>query len=390
MSASFAASAALAAGDTAFAALAALTATATAGDTNGAWMLLVPAGKFEARDGRGFDAGDKAAMEAIVARTRQYHAATDIVVDYDHQSVFGAKDGVGGTARAAGWIKELQVRDDGIWGRVEWTASARASIEAGEYRYLSPVIPHRKDGSIILILNAALTNTPALDLTAAAASARFAPEEGSDMEKTLAALGLAKGSGEDAVLTAVNAMLANSSALASAAGITGAVAKHDDVLAAITALTAERKRFAEAVGLGADAKADDVVAALTAKASPDPTKWVPIAVLTELRNEVKALKEGDAEAKASEVVEAAMKAGQITPAQKDWALSYAKQDLAAFSKFVEGAPTLTASQLRTQKRQGGEAGELDDAQLATCKALGLDPKTYAATLAEEAKQKDAR
>lgn len=354
----------------AHASLAALAATAAVGDGNGAWMLLVPAGKFEARDGRAFDAGDKAAMEAIVARTRQYHGITEIVVDYDHQSVFGAKDGVGGTARAAGWIKELQVRDDGIWGRVEWTASAKTSIEAGEYRYLSPVIPHRKDGSIILILNAALTNTPALDLTAAAASALFPTAEGTDMEKILTALGLAKGSGEDAVLTAINAMLSNS--------------------AAVTALTAERKRFAEAAGLTADAKADDVVAALTAKASPDPTKFVPFAAFAELRDEVKTLKQGAASSRAEDAVDAAMKAGQITPAQKDWALSYAKQDLAAFGKFVEGAPTLTTSQIQTQKRQGSEAGELDDAQMAACKALGLDPKTYAATLNEEAKQKDAR
>lgn len=150
----------------------------------GAWMLLVPAGRFEARDGRKFVSGSQSEMQAIIARTRQYHGTTDIVVDYDHQSVFGAKDGVGGTAKAAGWIKQLDVRSDGIWGRVEWTPAALEAIRAGEYRYLSPVIPHRKDGRIIIILNAALTNTPALDLTAAAASARLSnlnlSDEGND------------------------------------------------------------------------------------------------------------------------------------------------------------------------------------------------------------------
>lgn len=113
-----------------------------------------------------------------------------------------AGDGVGGTAKAAGRVKELQVRDDGIYGRVAWTAAASASIKAEEYRYLSPVIPHRKaDGRVLMILSAALTNTPALDLEAAAASAVFShlSEEGTEMEKILTALGLPKGSGEDAV-----------------------------------------------------------------------------------------------------------------------------------------------------------------------------------------------
>jgi phage I-like protein len=356
-------------------------------------MLLVPAGKFEARDGRRFDAGSQADMEQIVARTRQYHQATDMVVDYDHQSVFGAKDGVGGRAAAAGWVKELQVRSDGIWGRVEWTASAKAAIEAKEYRYISPVIPSRKaDGRIVLILNAALTNTPALDLEAAAASAFSAHEEGTDMEKILTALGLAQGTGEDAVLSAITALLSNSTAIAKATGLEDD-AKPADVLAAVNSAFADRTRFAKAAGLKDDAASNDIVSAVEAAmkaAEPDPTKYAPLAVVTEIRDELKKLKEDGATGKAEEAVEAAMKAGQITPAQKDWALSYAKADLAAFNKFFDGAPTLTASQLRAPKRQGAADGELDDAQMAVCKALGLDPKKYAATLAEEAKQKDAR
>ena len=39
---------------------AALAVAAVAGDGNGAWMRLVPAGKFEARDGRKFNAGTQA------------------------------------------------------------------------------------------------------------------------------------------------------------------------------------------------------------------------------------------------------------------------------------------------------------------------------------------
>lgn len=104
-----------------------------ASESLGKWTKLAPAGQFSARDGRGpFDAGDLASMQAIVDRTRRYHGTTDMMVDYDHQSLFGAKDGVGGRAPAAGWVRELEARSDGIYGRIEWTAAARAAITAGE------------------------------------------------------------------------------------------------------------------------------------------------------------------------------------------------------------------------------------------------------------------
>ncbi|MEP2706244.1 MAG: phage tail tube protein [Roseibium sp.] len=108
--------------------------------TAGAWIKLIPSGTFQARDGRGpFDAGDETAMQAIVTRTKDYLGTTDMMIDYDHQTAFGAIPGVGGTAKAAGWVKAFEIRSDGIYGRVEWTAAAKAAIEASEYRYISPL-----------------------------------------------------------------------------------------------------------------------------------------------------------------------------------------------------------------------------------------------------------
>lgn len=368
----------------------------TIGGSTGTWMLLVPAGRFTARDGRKFDSGTKRDMEAIVARTKTYHGSTDMVVDYDHQSVFGTKDGVGGTARAAGWIKELQVRDDGIWGRVEWTARAQAEIENKEYRYLSPVIPHRKtDGRVYFILNAALTNTPALDLEAAAASAVLAtiPDEGTEMEEILLALGLPKGSGEDKVLSAINGLLSNGTAIAKAVGLNDATlsSKPTEILAAVNSAVGDRDQVAVAAGLKAGATTAEIVtavkAALAANA-PDPAKFVPIEGLTELRNEVATLRAGLTDDKAATAVSDAMKAGKLSPALEGWALSYAKKDLAGFQAYVGGAVVLTASQLTTPRRKAGDPALLDDAQLAACKALGLSPEEYRKTLAAEETAKE--
>lgn len=361
----------------------------TAGDASsatGTWIQLMPAGSFMARDGRGpWVAGDQAAMTAIVERTRQYHGATDIVVDYDHQSVFGVKDGVGATAKAAGWIKELQVRGDGIWGRVEWTASAAAAIKAGEYRYLSPVIPHRKaDGQIILILNAALTNSPALELATVAASALFPKEtdEGNDMDKILTALGLPAGSDETAVLSAIHALLTSSTAMARAAGLTDK-AKPGEVQAAVLSALADRSKIAVAAGLTDKAKGDEIVTAVASAVSGgkvDPAKFVPIEQVSALQSDIKALRDSITGEKAEIAVATAIKDGKLMPSMKEWGLDLFKSNQEAFDAFVAASPVLTAPQLREPRKGAGDGVALTDAQLAVCTAMGLDPKKYAETV----------
>lgn len=359
----------------------------------GGWLRLVPAGRFSARDGRGpFDAGDRVAMEEIVARTRSYHGAMDILVDYDHQSVFGAKDGVGGRAPAAGWVKELQVRDDGIYGRVEWTAAATGAIAAREYRYLSPVIPHHKQsGKIFFLHNVAVTNSPALDLEPLAASALFAlSNKGTDMENILKALGLAEGSGEDAVLAAIAGHLAAGTALAAIAAAAGLKreAQPGEVQAAAVAALTDRAAFAGAAGLKSEATSDQIVAVLKARAepgAPDPTKYVPIEAFTSLRDEVKQLQAGVSDKAARDAVNAAMSAGKLPPAMEQWGLDLYRKDAAAFSSFVDGAPTLTAPQLRRIVKEADGIAVLSAEQETVAKALGLDPKAYAETLKSEEK-----
>ncbi len=328
----------------------------------GHWVQLCPAGSFKARDGRGpFEAGFGDALQAIIDRSKEIAGLTELVIDYDHQSVFGARDGVGGTAKAAGWVKEMQVRANGIWGRVEWTPAASEAIKAGEYRYLSPVLlQNRTDGRVLAIRMAALTNTPALDLAEVAASAAFSvetSEEGASMDKILAALGLAQGSGEDAVLSAITKLQASSTAVALAAGV------------------------------AADATSDQVIAAFNAKMTrPDPAQFVPLSALTELQNEVKVLQTALSADKAGAAVDKAIKDGKLAPALKDWGMSLASQDLAKFEAFAAGAPVLTAQQTTpARKRQEGDAPALDESQAAVAAALGIDPKTYAETLAAEAK-----
>ncbi|MCT4509910.1 MAG: phage protease [Tepidibacter sp.] len=82
----------------------------------------------------------------------------DIVVDYEHQTLENVE------APAAGWVKELDVSTDGIYGKVEWSEKAAMYLKNKEYRYLSPVIYVRKsDKKAAQLHSVALTNTPAID-----------------------------------------------------------------------------------------------------------------------------------------------------------------------------------------------------------------------------------
>jgi phage I-like protein len=374
--------------------VASFSAPITAADASGStWIQLLPAGTFSARlTSRGpFQTGDQAAMQAIVDRTMRLAGGKELVVDYDHQSVFGAVPGVGGRAPAAGWIKDLQVRTDGIYGRVEWTDVAATAIRAGEYKYISPVFAHSKDGKVIALRMAGLTNVPDLDLRQVAASALFATEteNGDSMDKILAALGLAKGSGEDAALSAINSLLASSTAIAKAAGLKDG-ATPAEILTAVNSAFADRKAFARAAGLKDDARTDEIATAITAAmtgiasaGNPDPTKFVPIAAVTELQAEVKKLSDSLVEDKAKDAVEAAMSAGKLAPALKDWGLDLYRKDAKAFETFIGSAPALTAPQLKTPVKGANGEEALGDVDVAVCKALGIDPKKFRATIAAE-------
>ena len=205
-------------------------------------VQLFPLGRTTLRDGRVFEIADAAAAQTVIANTLGYAGRMALVIDYDHQTEFGAKPGVGGKAPAAGWIEtaSLTVEPDGIWGEVSWTPAAAAALEAREYRYLSPMFFHAKDGRVLALKGAGLVNVPAIDQLAAVASAT--PETNlMDLTKIAAALGLAATATETEIL----------------AGIAAANAGAPAVAAAATQL-----------GLAATASLADVVAAAVAKAMP--------------------------------------------------------------------------------------------------------------------------
>lgn len=309
-------------------------------------LQLFPQGKFNARDGRpGKDRSwliDATIAQQVIdaAKARQ----TPFVIDYEHQTLNAEKNGQ--PAPAAGWFKQVQWRDgQGLFAvDVQWTDKAKAMIEAGEYKFISPVFSYATDGAVLELHMAALTNYPAIDGMEMLAAAKFQSnqdEEDLMFKKFLALLGLSETATEDEAIAAVTAL------------------KSD--------LTEQTKQ----------------VAALKAKppADPDPAKFVPVSVVAQIQTELAALKSQMSDTQVNDLVTAALADGRLLPAMEAWARELGKKDLAALKGYIDSAQPIAAlSGLQTGgKGPQGDPNALDAAAIAVCKAMGISTEDYKKT-----------
>jgi phage I-like protein len=215
---------------------------------------------------------DDQAAEMVMASYRQ--RGIDVTIDYDHQTL-ATKAGV--QAISAGWIN-LDVREGDLWAtNVRWTDRAKAYLEAGEYRYFSPLFnSDEQTGRVEEILDVALTNTPALfDIEAlVAASAHTNPNGGNEMDPKLqeALNRIAELErqtvAKDAQIRALEGHGATV-ALSAAVGLT-ASATADEVRSRVVALTAFHKDVLGLVGKDTDATALGALTAMKEKAEAEP------------------------------------------------------------------------------------------------------------------------
>lgn len=277
---------------------------------------ILPQGVIRGRDGRRFVLRD---AQAVIKASNS--AGLDMVVDYEHE-IDDPANKAKGPVRAAGWIKELVAKADGIWGRVEWTRTARNMIADREYRYLSPVLVHRTDGTVMRVKGLSLVHRPNLELTAL-----------SSQEDTMA--------------------------------------KDTD----------ELPRIATALGLKADAGLTAILSAIdAAPARPDPARYVPIEAVQELMASrgaaVTSLQRQEAEARVNDATDK----GYMTPAMWEWAVALREQDSDSFDAFI-GTATPAYAHL-SRKHDFGAApksgAQLNDPlALSICSQLGIDPSDLA-------------
>lgn len=126
------------------------------------WVLLAPLGDHP--HGEYIQRIDGQVISALVNRWAA-DGSRDIPIDFDHRTHVRDDD-----TEAAGWIKELQARADGLYGRVQWSDAGESALLGGRYRLLSPtwdaqVVDTADHGRTkvvhpTVLRDAALTNEP--------------------------------------------------------------------------------------------------------------------------------------------------------------------------------------------------------------------------------------
>ena len=159
-------------------------------------IRLLPDGAFAARDGRpgtltggNLNAWNLSGPGAEHVLDQWRRRETPLAVDYEHQSLNARHNGQ--PAPAAGWIESLRYEPgQGLFASIRWTEGAKAFIEQDEYRFISPVFSfNTKNGDVLELKGAALTNVPALDgLGAVAATEDFPPSDTPQPETAMNAL----------------------------------------------------------------------------------------------------------------------------------------------------------------------------------------------------------
>ncbi|WP_316171049.1 phage protease [Bradyrhizobium sp. SZCCHNRI1058] len=166
-----------------------------------------------------------------------------IPIDETHSTDLAAPEGRPAPAR--GWVTATEVRADGIYGQVEWSASGTALMRDKSYRFISPVLIHDKSGAVLDLPRASLTNTPNLHGMAALNS-----QQENDSMDLLAQLrkllGMADDADAEAVMAKVKSMCGTDTsmnAIATAAGLK-AGATGEQIVQAVTALSTASNRDA--------------------------------------------------------------------------------------------------------------------------------------------------
>ncbi|NEX47737.1 phage protease [Pseudotabrizicola algicola] len=304
------------------------------GGTAPEWVHLLPAGNMQGRDGRAYSLPDPA---GVILDFQE--RGIDLPVDYEHQND-KPEAKLKGPVPAAGWIKELAHNASGLWGRVEWTATAREMIGRKEYRYLSPSFFHNKSGQIMRLKGAGLVHEPNLHLKA---------------------------------LASQEAPMLDPKTKANPNPETGPVSP----------LIA---RLAKVLNPSPDATEEEVMDALEAwltekEAKPDPKKFIPVEAVQQMLQERHLEKSVMAEGQAQQKVNDAIRKGYFPPALRDWAIALCREDASSFDAFLSGSAPAYAH-LSQELISGVPAGNprsvaQTEAEAAICAQLGLKPEQLA-------------
>lgn len=295
------------------------------------WVELIPSGpSVTGRDGRQWLFDEQA---GTLVQSSFLGRAIDLPIDWEHATQHRASKGE--SAPAAGWIKQLELRNGALWGLVDWTPRASEQVINREYRFLSPVFDFDPDTTrIARLVSAGLTNKPNFLLTAL--------------------------NQENTEVTPVTL----SPALLTALGLP-ATATEEQALAA----TAQLKATAQA----------------TNSEKPNLEQFMPPAdydnVLQRATNAEQALaeqKKTEHNKQVDALITSATQAGKITPATADYHRAACQDEtgLARFKAFVDAAPVVAAPSNLDERKHDKTTTALNSEEQHVAKLLDMSEADF--------------
>lgn len=314
------------------------------------WIHLLPAGEFRGADGRGpyFNNDVAAVMAASLADGNK------LPLDINHAIDLAA--GEGEDTPAQGWIVAMESRDDGIWGRVEWTAAGDFAIRMKSYGFISPVFLHTLQApyTITQILRAALVNNPNLKMLKSLHSQN---QEAVMLEQLRKALGLPETATEADVLAAVSsAHSARSKYDALLKRVGGLVSTDGDETAVVTAL---QSRLTSSAAGG-----DDVVKSLNSQ-------------IATLNSELATIKASHAQDRAISVIDEAIKTGKLFPALRDHYIARHAKNPTEVEEELKLLPSIHSGSLKGRTPPAeGQDGQLTEEDRKVAAMMGVSEEDF--------------
>lgn len=342
-------------------------------------VMLLRRGQSNTVDGLVYQVDD-VAMNAMIQAFQENNL--DVVIDYDHQSFKGDR------APAAGWIKDLEARKDGLWARVEWTPAGQEHIANKEYRYMSPVFwMDQETKRPVVLTNVALTNNPRIkDYPPIVNSLRG---DGMNFLKRLIGIfKLAENASEEDVVQRINALQEANSAMKKAwDGLRQLVGLDDKagMEQVANAVTSEVNK-AKASGAGKVLIPNSVLSLLGLPETAGENE-VTGAIQglqaaggenAKLAARVNTLETAAAKRDAAELVANGTKAGKIptTDESQAWALDYAEKDPKGFQAYLNAAPVVVPVNPLGHGPAAGGAGSPDALQRQVNSMLGISDDDF--------------
>lgn len=314
-------------------------------------QVIIPSGIFDAPTGALKGKGpwvlNDTDGQALVEKLNNL-ANVDIVIDYEHQSLFASQSGK--PAPAAGWLQ----RGGFVWDAglgliatmIRWTNDAADMIKEGKYRFLSPVFAYNTKGVPQDLISVGITNTPALSqLQELAVASRFKGNEIMALEESIT-----QETVQETIVQPVEAQVV-----------------------AVAAATQSTSVIKPAIKPAMDvATAHPMIAALTSQVSALSIENARLqAAYDKLQGEI-------SESYKESMITAALSTGQLLPGMDVWARNVTLEELSSFLSKAKPIAALTSMQTRNKAPEGVDEKKtvLNADEIAVCSQLNIKPELF--------------